>query len=118
MESIYPATGGLVASVTQGSDSFTVSVPVGTPVGSPVLAYTWTYSVSGVPAGSYAISLSFNTGTRQSLNGTYDFNGAGSLPVTVQESGGLVRLSPYTYTVSSPPNVVIAADAQLDAHFF
>jgi hypothetical protein len=105
-EGIYLATGNLVAAVTQGSDSFSVSVPVGTPIAG---IYTWNYSIAGVPAGSYTISLSFRSDTQQYFNGLYDFNGAGFLGVTVQEG-----VPDFTYTVSSPPNTTLNADSQLD----
>ena len=106
-ENVFLATGNLVATITQGSDSFSDSVPVGTPIAG---IYTWHYSIAGVPAGSYTISLSFHSDTLQSFLGTYNFNGAGFLPVTVQ-----VGAPDYTYTISSPPATVLSMDSQLDA---
>jgi hypothetical protein len=105
-EGIYLATGNLVAAITQGSDSFTASVPVGTPIAG---IYTWNYSIAGVPAGSYTISLSFHSDTQQYFLGSYDFNGAGFLPVTVQEG-----VPDFTYTVYSPPDTTLNADSQLN----
>jgi hypothetical protein len=102
-------TGNLVVTVTQGSNSFTVSVPLPVPI---LGVYTWTYSVAGVPAGTYSTTVSFNTPT-QTWQGFYTLNGV--LPSTRDDPvTSDVFPGPYTYTMTVP-GISISADTQLDA---
>jgi hypothetical protein len=95
--------GNSVITVTQGSQSYTISVPI------LLDQTTWTFSVSGVPAGTYSVSISWEANST-APGGSCLFNG-GALPggIVVGEIGSTV-----TMTVDSIP---VTADVQLDASF-
>jgi hypothetical protein len=91
-------TGNSVITVTRGSNSYSVSVPV--------TSTSWTYSISGVPAGDYSASISYPmTGT--GYGGYYYLNGdSTSHNVSSVEAAGIV-----THTTGI---ITIDADLQLD----
>jgi hypothetical protein len=87
--------------VTQGSNSYSVSVPVA------ASQTTWTYSVSGVPAGTYTVSIS-HPRTSSGYGGNYSVNGVGPYSLSAQEPAGVV-----IFTTGS---ITVGADLQLDAN--
>jgi hypothetical protein len=100
------ATGNATVTVTQGANSYPVSVAV--PAGNP---QTVSYSVPGVPAGTYSVSVSIVT-PNSGLSGSYQVNGGAAQSVTAQPSG----TGPYTQTVAVA-SIVVSVDIQLDASF-
>ena len=94
--------------VTQGSDSFTVTVPWT----SFVTSYVYNYSIPGVPAGTYSASVSY-TSAFSGFNADNRIDGgAWNFGNAVLESGGPVYAETLTLN-----NITVGADVQLEVIF-
>jgi hypothetical protein len=99
----YADIGDAVVMITAGSNSYSVSIPID---GNS----SFVYSVSGVPAGTYSVSLSYPS-TYWIDSGEYWLDGSAvSIPLTVPAVSGTVT--------ATADNITVGADLQLDAYIW
>jgi hypothetical protein len=106
---LYVSGNPAVVTATDGSNSYTVSVAVAP---DNEINQSVTYSLSGVPAGTYTVALSIVSGF--SAIGNYTLNGVGPTPAFLTTTGsGFSTI--WTMTVNG---VSIGADVLLDALWY